>query len=125
MNTLKTCGNKEERLEYIDVVRWQDGEIHVLGRGKEITTSDSTTYMAYHTIHDASTGKLISEESFIHRGSLPLFMCGCYILSCDGDCPPILDHELSLRVHENRVKAENYDRDIKQFKEANLKEVTL
>jgi hypothetical protein len=27
---------EEGRLEYIDVVRWQDGEIHVLGRKEEI-----------------------------------------------------------------------------------------
>ena len=111
---------KEGRLEYIDVVRRQGGEIHVLGRGEEIISSDSTSYMAYHIIHDASTGKVVSEDSFLHRGSFPLFMCGCYMLSCEGECPPILDHELSLEIHEYRKRVDKYDESIRQFKEANL-----
>lgn len=110
----------EGRLEHIEVVRWQDGKIHVLGRGEEIITSDSASYMAYHIILDASTGKVISEDSFLHRGSFPLFMCGCYMLSCEGDCPPLLDRELSLEIHEYRKRVDKYDDSIRLFKEANL-----
>jgi hypothetical protein len=36
------------RLEYIDVVRWQDGKIHVLGRIEEHSSSDGSFYSAYH-----------------------------------------------------------------------------
>ncbi len=113
----------EGRLEYIDVVRWQDGEIHVLGRGAEIVASESTLYMAYHFIYDSSTGKLTNEESFLHRGSFPLFMCGCYMLSCEGNCPPILDHKLSLDIKEYRVKADKYDDSVRQYKEANINDL--
>jgi len=118
-----TYREKEGRLEYIDVVRWQDGEIHVLGRGEEIISSDSTSYMAYNLVYDATTGKVVSEESFLHRGNFPLFMCGCYILSCEGDCPPLLDHELSLKIHETRTKSESYDDSVRKFRGANLKEL--
>ena len=114
---------KEGRLEYIDVVKWLDGEIHVLGRGEEINSSDSTSYMAYHFIYDASTGQIISEDSFLHRGNFPLFMCGCYMLSCEGECPPLLDHALSLSIHENQTKAKEFDERIRTFREANLNEV--
>ncbi len=120
MRTLMTSREKEGRLEYIEVVRRQGNELHVLGRGEEMNSSDSTSYMAYHIIHDASTGKVVSEDSFLHRGNFPLFMCGCYMLSCEGDCPPILDHELSLEIHEYRMKADKYDNSIRIFKEANL-----
>jgi len=118
-----TSREKEGRLEYIDVVRWQDGEIHVLGRGEEIISSDSTSYMAYHLIYEASTGKVVSEDFFLHRGSFPLFMCGCYILSCEGDCPPLLDHELSLKINENQTKAKKFDESIRKLREANLKDI--
>jgi hypothetical protein len=118
-----TSREKVGRLEYIDVVRWHDGEIHVLGRGEAIISSDSTSHMAYHMIYDAFTGKVVSEDSFLHRGSFPLFMCGCYMLSCEGDCPPLLDHELALKINENQVKAKNYDESIRKFREANLKEL--
>ncbi len=114
---------KEGRLEYIEVVRRQGSELHVLGRGKEIISSDSTSYMAYHIIHDALTGKVISEESFLYRGNFPLFMCGCYMLSCEGDCPPLLDNKLSLEINEYRIKADNYDDSIRQFKEANMNDL--
>ncbi len=122
MGTFMIPGKKEGRLEFIDVVRWQDGEIHVLGRGEEMTSSDSTSFMAYHYIYDASTCKVVSEDSFLHRGSFPLFMCGCYMLSCEGDCPPLLDHELSLKINENQTKAKKFDESIRKFSEANLKE---
>ena len=75
--TINMISIKEKgRLEYIEVVRWQDGKIHVLGRGKEIISSDNTSYRAFHIIHDAQTKKILSEESFIYRGNFPLFMCG-------------------------------------------------
>jgi len=87
-------------------------------------SSDSTSSMAYHLIYDASTGKLISEDSFLHRGSFPLFMCGCYMLSCEGDCPPLLDRELAIKIYENQTKAKMFDDTIKKFREANLNEQT-
>jgi len=122
MKTSIKCRKKEGRLEHIDVVRWQDGEIHVLGRGREIISSDSTSYMAYHIILDASTEEVISEDSFLYKGSFPLFMCGCYMLSCEGDCPPLLDLELALNIHENQTKAKVFDESIKKYRGANLKE---
>jgi hypothetical protein len=115
-----TSTKKKGRLEHIEVVRRQGDELHVLGRGEEIISSDSISYMAYHIIHDASTGKVISEDSFLHRGSFPLFMCGCYMLSCEGECPPILDYELSLEIHEYRKRVDKYDESIRLFKKANL-----
>ena len=123
MSAYMKFSEKKGKLEYIDVVRWQDGEIHVLGRGEEMNYSDSTSYMAYHLIYDAATGKVVSEDSFLHRGSFPLFMCGCYMLSCEGDCPPLLDHELSLKINENQTKAKQFDKSIREFIEANLKEL--
>jgi hypothetical protein len=45
------------------------------------------------------------------------------MLSCEGECPPILDHELSLEIHEYRMKADKYDDSIRQFKEANLNDL--
>lgn len=116
---------KEDRLKYIEVARWQDGEIHVLGRGEEIISSDRSSYRAFHILHDAQTGKIVSEDSFIYRGNFPLFMCGCHALSCEGDCPPLLDHKLALKIHENRIKADNYDSNIRLFKEANLNDLKL
>lgn len=113
---------KKSRLEYIDVVRWEEREIHVLGRGKERVSSDSTSSPAFHIIHDALTGRIISEDSFVYRGNFPLFMCGCYMLSCEGECPPLLDHELALEIHENQIKADKYDRLVREFQEANLKD---
>jgi hypothetical protein len=94
---------EEGRLEYIDVVRWQDGEIHVLGRKEENISSDGSFYSAYHIIHDALTG--------------------CYILSCEGECPPFLNHELALKIHENKINADKYDSSIRKFKEANLNDL--
>lgn len=82
--------------------------------------ADSTSYMAYHIVHDALTWEIISEDSFMYRGNFPLFMCGCYSLSCEGDCPPLLDHELALKIRENRIKADTFDDNIRKFKEANL-----
>ncbi len=55
---------KEGRLEYIDVVRRQGGEIHVLGRGEEIISSDSTSYMAYHAIADYPIRPLYALKKF-------------------------------------------------------------
>lgn len=116
--------SEEGRLEYIDVIRWQNGKIHVLGRrGKTNTSSDDSPYRAYYIIHDAQTGRIISEDSFIYRGNFPLFMCGCYLLSCEGSHPPLLGHELSLKIQENRIKADKYDDCIKKFKEANLNDL--
>lgn len=114
---------KEGRIEYIDVVRWQDRKIHILGRREENISSDASSFTAYHIIHDDQTGKLISEESFLYRGNFPLFMCGCYILSCEGTRPTLLDHALSLTIHENRLKADKYDASISKFKEANLSDL--
>ena len=113
----------EGRLEYIDVVRWQDSKIHVLGRREESISSDDSFYRAFYIIHDAPTGKVISEDSFMYIGNFPLFMCGCYILSCEGECPPLLDHELALNIHENKIKADQYDNSIREFKEANLNDL--
>ncbi len=123
MSAFMTFRKIEGRLEHIDVVRWQDGEIHVLGREEEIVSSDITSYMAHHIIHDASTGEVISEDSFLHRGSFPFFMCGCYMLSCEGDCPPILNHELAHGIHENQIKVKTFDDSIKKFRKANLREL--
>ncbi|UCE78721.1 MAG: hypothetical protein JSV13_09480 [Nitrospiraceae bacterium] len=114
---------KEGRLESIDVVRWQDRKIHILGRREENISSDASSFRAYHIIHDEQTGKIISEDSFLYRGNFPLFMCGCYILSCEGTCLTLLDHELSLKIHENRLKADKYDDSISKFKEANLSDL--
>ena len=111
------------KLEYIDVVRWQDGKIHVFGRNEERDTADGHFFRAHHFIHDALTGKMLSEDSFMHKGNFPLFMCGCYTLSCEGDCPPLLDHELALIIHENRIKTDTYDGNIRKFKEANLNDL--
>lgn len=110
-------------LEYIDVVRWQDGKIYVLGRSEERGTADGYFFRAHHIIHDALTGEIISEDAFMHKGNFPLFMCGCYTLSCEGDCPPLLDHELALKVHENRIKTDKYDISIREFKAANLSDL--
>lgn len=110
-------------LEYIDVVRWQDGKIHVLGRSEERVTSDGHSFRAHHIIYDALTGEMISEDFFIHEGNFPLFMCGCYTLSCEGDCPPLLDHELALKIHENRIKIDKYDISTREFKKANLNDL--
>ena len=114
---------KKGILEYIDVVRWQNGNIHVLGRNEEMVTADGHFFKAHHIIHDAVTGEVISEDSFMHKGNFPLFMCGCYTLSCEGDCPPLLDHELAIRIHKNRIKTDKYNDDIKKFKVANLNDL--
>jgi hypothetical protein len=106
-------------LEYIDVVRWQDGKIHVLGRSEERVTADGHFFRAHHIVHDARTGDIVSEDSFIHKGNFPLFMCGCYTLSCEGDCPPLLDHELAIEIHENRGKTIKYNDSVRKYKEAN------
>lgn len=111
------------RLQYIDVVRWQDSRIHVFGRREESISSDGSSYRAFHINHDALTGEVISEDSFIYKGNFPLFMCGCYTLACEGDCPPLLDRELALTIHENRIKADNYDNSVRNFKEANLNDL--
>jgi hypothetical protein len=111
------------RLEYIDVVRWQDGNIHVLGRKEENISCDGSFCSAYHIIHDALTGEIISEDSFIHKGNFPLFMCGCYSLSCEGDHPPLLDHELAINIHENKKKTDKYDITTREFKKANLNDL--
>jgi hypothetical protein len=122
--TNKMISKKEERrLEDIDVVRWQDGKIHVLGRIEDNCSSDGTFYSAYHIIHDALTGEIIKEDSFRYIGNFPLFMCGCYMLSCEGERPPFLDHELALKIHENNINADKYDSSIRKFKEANLKDL--
>lgn len=107
------------RLEYIDVVRWQDGKIHVLGRNAERITSDGHFFRTHYIIHDSLTYEIIIEDSSIHKGNFPLFMCGCYTLSCEGDCPPLLDHELALSIYENRKNTEHYNESIRKFKEAN------
>ena len=41
MGAIMTSRKTEGRLEHIDVVRLQDGEIHVLGRGEEIISVTS------------------------------------------------------------------------------------
>jgi hypothetical protein len=111
------------RLEYIDVVRWQDGKIHVL-EGREVgSSSDGPSCRLFHIIHDALTGNVITEDSFISRGNFPLFMCGCYLLACEGTCPPLLDHELALKIHENKIKADAYNKSMREFKEANLNDL--
>ena len=116
--------NKEkERLDYIDVVRWQDGNIHVLGRSEERDTADGHFFRAHHIIHDALTGEMISEDCFMHKGNFPFFMCGCYTLSCESDCPPLMDHELALEIHENRINTEIYNERVKRFKKANLNDL--
>ena len=69
---------KESRLEYIDVVRWEERKIHVLGRGKERVCSDSTSYRAFYIIHDALTGRIISED-FLCTGATSLFLCAAVI----------------------------------------------
>ena len=107
-------------LEHIDVVRWQDGKIHVLGRSEERFTADGHFFRAHHIIHDARTAEILSEDSFLHKGDFPLFMCGCYTLSCEGDCPPLLDHELALEIHENREKTDKYNDSVRIYREANL-----
>ncbi len=111
------------KIESVDVVRWQDGKVHVLGRGEETVSSDSVKSIAYHIIHDDSTGKVVSEKSFMHRGSFPLFMCGCYMLSCEGDCPPILDRDLAVNIHEYLIRAKQFDETVKKFRDANLKDL--
>jgi hypothetical protein len=112
------------RLEYIDVVRRQDGKIHVLGGREESNSSDDgPSYRLFHIIHDALTGKVISEDFFISRGNFPLFMCGCYLLACEGTCPPMLDHELALKIHEDKVKADAYNNLMRELKEANLNDL--
>ena len=108
------------RLEYIDVVRWQDGKIHVLGGREECSSDDSPSYRLFHVVHDALTGKVTKEDSFISRGDFPLFMCGCYLLACEGTCPPMLDHELALKIHEDKIKANAYNKIVREFREANL-----
>jgi hypothetical protein len=123
MSTLMISEKEEGRLLYIDVIRWQDSRIHVFGRREESISSDGSSYRAFHIIHDASTGEVISEDFFIYRGNFPLFMCGCYILSCEGDCPPLLDHELALNIHENKIKADKYDNSIREFKVVNLNDL--
>jgi hypothetical protein len=67
--------------------------------------------------------KKICEDSFRYIGNFPLFMCGCYILSCEGECPPFLNHELALKIHENKINADKYDSSIRKFKEANLNDL--
>ena len=111
---------EKDILEYLDVVRWQHGNIHVLGRSEERDTADGHFFKAHHIIYDAITGEMISEDAFMHKGNFPLFMCGCYTLSCEGDCPPLLDHELAIEIHENRIKTDKYNDSVKKFKEANL-----
>lgn len=113
------------KLEYIDVVRQQDGKIHVLGRSEERDTADGHFFRAHHVIHDARTGELISEDTFMHKGAFPLFMCGCYTLSCEGDCPPLLDHDLAVNIHENRVKTDEYNEIIREFQEANIDDLKV
>jgi hypothetical protein len=114
---------EEGRLKYIDVVRIQDRKIHVLGRRKESISSDGSSFRAYHIIHDAQTGKVVSEDSFMYIGNFPLFMCGCYILSCEGKCPPLLDHDLAVKIHESKTKAVRYSNSMRKFKEANLNDL--
>jgi hypothetical protein len=118
-----TYKKEKGRLKYIDVIRFQDGKIHVLGRRKESISSDGSFLRAYHIIYDAPTGKVISEDSFMYRGNFPLFMCGCYILSCEGKCPPLLDHELAMKINENKIKADRYNNSMKKFQEANLNDL--
>ncbi len=108
------------RLESIDVVRCQDGKIHVLGRNEERDTADGHFFRAHHIIHDALTGEVISENSFMHKGNFPLFMCGCYTLSCEGDCPPLMGHELALEIHKNRIETDTYNNTVRKLKAANL-----
>jgi hypothetical protein len=111
------------KLDYIDVVRWQDESIHVLGRSDERDTADGHFFRAHHIIHDALTGEIISDDSFMHKGNFPFFMCGCYTLSCESDCPPLMDHELALKIHENRINTDRYNDSVKKFKEANLNDL--
>jgi hypothetical protein len=113
------------RLEYIDAVRWQDGKIHVLGGREESHSDDGPSYRLFHIVHDAMSGKIISEDSFISRGNSPLFMCGCYLLTCEGSCPPVLDHELALKIHEDKIRADAYDKNVREFKEANLNDLKI
>ena len=118
--------NKDKgKLEYIDVVRWQDNKIHVLGRSEERDTADGHFFKAHHIIHNSITGEIISEDSFMHKGNFPLFMCGCYTLSCEGDCPPLLDNELALEIHKNRIETDKYNDCIRKYKDANFNDVIL
>lgn len=110
-------------LEHIDVVRWQEGNIHVLGRSEERITADGHSFRAQHIIHDARTGEMISEDSFLHKGNFPLFMCGCYTLTCEGDCPPLLDHALALAIHQNRIKTDEYNDSVRKFEDANVSDL--
>lgn len=123
LNNLRASVKQEGRLEYIDAVRWQDGKIHVLGRRDESILSDSSSCRAFHIIHDAQTGTIIAEDSFVHRGNFPLFMCGCFTLACEGDHPPLLCHELAIEIQQNRTKAEQYDHDVRKFRDLNLVDI--
>ncbi len=115
----------KDLLEYIDVVRWEGDIIHVLGRREESAAPDASTFKAYHIRHDAQSGEIIDEDFFIHAGSFPLFMCGCYVLTCQGDCPPLLDNELALKIQGDSRKAARYDSCVQKFREKNLSDMNV
>lgn len=104
---------KTERLEEIDVVRIENGRVHVLGR------SGKFSKCLNHMVHDITSGEIIAEDSFDRKNSEDLFFSGLFSLY-GGLGIPFLIYNLMPKQCERRGKTKEYDGKVKLFQEINM-----
>lgn len=107
---------KPEILETIDVVRKEDGKVHVFGRSGGRVFSPSP-YLHYIT-HDANSGEIIQEDSFKSKDNSDLVFS--FTFSLLGVGLPFFINELRPSNFKNRRKAREYYNKVHQFKNANM-----
>ena len=106
-----------QKVENVDVVRHEEGKIHVLGTNKK---------KRYHIIHDASTGEIISEE-ISDRWSPRCFeiglILGSTIIGAPIGIPFMLYGFLSKKSRRQIREGSEYIELAKKYQEANMNDL--
>lgn len=113
---------KPERLETLDVMRKEGDRIYVLGNTPTFSWSIINDKCLFYTVHDASTGKIIEEDSF---GSISgEDISRCVGLSFLGIGIPFLIYGLAGKgARERRIKTKEFYKNVEKFQEANLSDL--
>ena len=104
-----------ERLEKIDVIRKIGNQMHVLGRNGKFSK-----YLN-HIVYDITYGEIIDEDFFIKKDKDDLIRSEA--LSLFGVGIPFLIYELMPKQRERRRKTKEYNKTLKDFKDANMKDL--
>jgi len=108
-----------QKLYEIDVVRWQDGKIHVLGQNHDFGFFSIRRYL-HHSVHDAETGKIVENNPFKEHFAHQIVLMTYITLSLVGVGIPALINYFRPSVRERGRKTEEYYKKVWEFEKANM-----